>query len=450
MRFLTQTRHIQAYLNTPIANVPLVLFRICWGFLLLVEAWGALGTGWVKRVMVEEPYPFPFIDFEWLLYLSGPWMYFHYFLMGLAGIGIMLGWRYRLSAGIWLILWACTYFMQKIHYNNHYYLMLLLSAWMLVIPAHASYSLDSRAHRVRPADYMPRWIWLFFIIQITIVYTFAAVAKLYPGWLEGDYIRIMLASGVRTATTSHYQAFIISLLEWPPLVYFLVYGGILFDALIAPALMYRKTRMLAFVLSCVFHLFNSLVLQIGIFPYLALALCLFFFPAEQLQTLIPSKWRRKEASIPVAFQTKPWILWCLGLYFIWQLYLPLRHWTIPGDVLITEEGHRLSWRMKLRSKCGQGSIRVYDAESNEQMDVNHYEYLSPSSHRLMLSRSDFIWQYARYLEKCYREKGVKDIKVYADIFIEINGNNTKIQLTDPNKDLTEEKWNRFGHEAWLK
>ncbi|WP_316930169.1 HTTM domain-containing protein [Leeuwenhoekiella sp. MAR_2009_132] len=35
-----------------------------------------------------------------------------------------------------------------------------------------------------------------------------------------------------------------------------------------------------------------------------------------------------------------------------QLELPLRHWIIKDDVLWTEEGHRLSWRMMLRSKGG--------------------------------------------------------------------------------------------------
>jgi vitamin K-dependent gamma-carboxylase len=439
-----------AYLDTPISNLPLVLFRIFWGFLMMVEAWGALGTGWVKKLLVDEPYPFPFIDFEWLLYLAGPWMYFHYFLMGLAGIGIMLGWRYRLSAAVWLLLWACVYFMQKIHYNNHYYLMLLLSAWMLVLPAQAAYSIDVRAKRTPQQHFIPRWIVLFFVLQITIVYTYAAAAKLYPGWLEGDYVRIMLASGVRSAIDSHYPAFIIPILEWPPLVYVLVYGGLFFDALIAPALMFRQTRLLAFVLSCVFHLFNSLVLQIGIFPYLAIALCVFFFPKEHLINLIPEKWRSTNPIVPPTFHTKPWLLMAIGIYFLWQLYLPLRHWTIPGDVLITEEGHRLSWRMKLRSKAGQGSFRVLDAETNERIEINPFDYLSPASYRLMLVRPDFIWQYAQYLEKDFQQKGIPDIKVYANISVELNGSKNKIQLTDPSVDLTEVEWNRFGHEAWLK
>ena len=47
----------------------------------------------------------------------------------------------------------------------------------------------------------------------------------------------------------------------------------------------------------------------------------------------------------------------LLIHFVVQLALPLRHHFIQGDVLWTEEGHRLSWRMMLRTR--QGSIQFF-------------------------------------------------------------------------------------------
>ena len=47
----------------------------------------------------------------------------------------------------------------------------------------------------------------------------------------------------------------------------------------------------------------------------------------------------------------------LLVYFIFQIGLPIRHWMIQDDVLWTEEGHRMSWRMMLRSKSGTLTVR---------------------------------------------------------------------------------------------
>lgn len=42
----------------------------------------------------------------------------------------------------------------------------------------------------------------------------------------------------------------------------------------------------------------------------------------------------------------------LAVFVAIQIGMPLRHHLDPGDVAWTEEGHRYSWRMKLRSKSG--------------------------------------------------------------------------------------------------
>jgi ABC-type siderophore export system fused ATPase/permease subunit len=67
------------------------------------------------------------------------------------------------------------------------------------------------------------------------------------------------------------------------LPYFISYSSIAFDLLIVLALLWRKTRLLAVIASCVFHLFNSSVFQIGIFPYLSLAAILFFILKKPIE-----------------------------------------------------------------------------------------------------------------------------------------------------------------------
>ena len=106
-----------------IDNAPLIIFRIFFGLLLAAESFGAIATGWVRRVFVDAQFTFSHIGMEWLQPLPGNGMYFYFVVMGISGILVMLGYRYRLSLLTFTILWAGVYFMQKSSYNNHYYLL---------------------------------------------------------------------------------------------------------------------------------------------------------------------------------------------------------------------------------------------------------------------------------------------------------------------------------------
>ena len=83
---------------------------------------------------------------------------------------------------------------------------------------------------------------------------------------------------------------------------------------------------------------------------MSLAFCLFFFEPKTIRDIFLKKkllYEGNEMSIPK--MRNPFVV-LLSVYFIIQLALPLRHWFIQDDVLWTEEGHRLSWRMMLRAK----------------------------------------------------------------------------------------------------
>ena len=124
----------------PVDNIGLVLWRIVFGLLIALESFGALITGWVKEVLIEPTFTFSFIGFEWLQPLPGWGMYAYYTLMGLSGLAIMFGYRYRWSMLLFALLWTGSYLMQKSAYNNHYYLLCLLSWLMVFLPGAKSVS----------------------------------------------------------------------------------------------------------------------------------------------------------------------------------------------------------------------------------------------------------------------------------------------------------------------
>ena len=185
---------ISKLLFSRIDNSPLVAFRILFGILISLESFGAILTGWVRRTMVEPDFTFSFIGFEWLQPLPGSGMYFYFAFMGLMGIFVSLGYRYRLSMIVFTLLWTGSYLMQKTAYNNHYYLLVLISSIMCFLPAHRAYSLDSRKYPELRKDDMPALVKWGIIAQLFIVYTFAAIAKLYTDWLDFSFISQLMES----------------------------------------------------------------------------------------------------------------------------------------------------------------------------------------------------------------------------------------------------------------
>ncbi len=438
-------KKLATHLFQPIDNSPLVVFRIFFGLLICLEAWGAILTGWVKKAFITPDFTFPFIEFSWLQPLPGNWMYVYYIVMGTAGLLVMLGWYYKFGIGLYTVLWAGAYFMQKTNYNNHYYLLLILLLAMCIVPANRYASLDVKRKPEIQSLTCPRWcVWLF-ITQITIVYFYASIAKIHPDWIEGKPISIMFAN--------KQNYFLIgSLLQKEWLQSIVVYGGILFDGLVVPGLLWRKTRKYAFALSIPFHLFNSIVFQVGIFPYLALAWTLFFYPPEVSRKLFlnnrPALSEDYEPRHTAEYKVNRVIIGVLIIHFAIQILLPLRHHYFKSNVLWTEEGHRLAWRMMLRVKRGDIKFTIKNKDGHEEWEVKPTEYVTYKQASFIAYKPDFLWQFVQILKKDYTDKGYPDIEIYAKGKISVNGDK-KQALYDPKVDLAKVRWHPWKHAEWL-
>ena len=432
---------LDRWLFKRIDNSALVVFRIIFGLLIFLESAGAIFTGWVHKTLIEPEFTFNFIGFDFLQPLPGNGMYLYFAIMAVCGLLVMLGYRYRLSLAVFTLLWTGVYLMQKASYNNHYYLLMLLCMLMLVLPAHRYASLDVKRDPSLQRLWMYRWNAWLIILQVWVVYTYASVAKWYPDWVDLTVpARLMKAR-------AHYP--LVGEMLQEPWAHVAIAGfGILFDFLIVPLLLWKRTRLFAFVASVFFHLFNSFVFHIGIFPYLSLGFTLFFFEPETIRRIFL---RKKPAYTAGEVVVPPYRRWLLGLgvvYFAVQLFLPLRHWFIPGDVLWTEEGHRLSWRMMLRTKSGYIRFRVVDRDTGEEFMVHPGNRLSGKQKGIIATKPDVIWQFARRLKKEYALQG-RDVSVYADRSgVSVNGRPTQ-PLIDPEADLANETWYLWRHQPWI-
>lgn len=428
------------FLFKHIDNSGLVVFRVIFGLLCFTEAVGAIFTGWIKHTFITPKFNFNFIGFDWLQPLPGNWMYAYYAIMGIFGIGIMLGYKYKTSTFLYAIMWAGVYFMQKASYNNHYYFLLLLCGIMFIMPANRYASIDVKLNPKLKRLSMPQWCKWIFVLQLLILYTYASIAKLYPDWLDLSFPKLLLER------VKNYPL-IGGLLRQNFMPYLICYGGILYDGLIIPLLLIKQTRKYAFFASIGFHMFNSIVLQVGIFPYLSLAFFLFFFEPKTIRNIFLKNkpiYTDSEVIIP----TYKTALISLGsIYFIIQLLLPIRHHFIEDNVLWTEEGHRLSWRMMLRAKQGVAHYKVVNKQTNLITRIKLSDYVSKNQINIVSTKPDVIWQFAQRLKKEFNEKG-EDVAVYVDCKVSVN-NKPYQKLIDPTVDLASVKWNPFSHSEWL-
>src|SRR5690606_21313606 len=178
----------------------------------------------IRRTLVETPLTFNFIGFDFLQYLQGPAMYYCFVVMGIFGIFVMLGYKYRFSMIVYAIMWTAVYLMQKSSYNNHYYLMMLLCWIIAFLPANRWFSLDAKINPEIKSPAMSRWILLILIRQVWIVYTFASVAKMYPDWLDASMAALLMRGRID-------YWLIGDLLQQSWVHWTIAYTGILFDLL---------------------------------------------------------------------------------------------------------------------------------------------------------------------------------------------------------------------------
>ncbi len=431
---------LNQFLFKRIDNAQLIVFRIFYGLLVCAECFGAILTGWVEKTFINPKFTFSFIGFEWLQPLPGNGMYVYFFIMGLCGVLITFGYKYRYSALTFAVMWAGVYLMQKTSYNNHYYLLMLLAFIMAFLPANRSFSMDVKLNPSLQKDSMFNYIRWLIILQLFIVYTYAALAKLYGDWLDFSIIEILMASKE--------EYFLVGeVLQQKWIHQIIAVFGILFDLLVIPALLFKPTRKIAFGLAIFFHLFNSFIFRIGIFPYLSIAFCVFFFETKTIRNLFLT---RKNVDITQRNnhpKKHKWILGVLTLYFAVQLVLPVRHYFIKDDVLWTEEGHRLSWRMMLRSRVGSIRVFVEDKTTGNREQIKLDDYLTKKQKRKVACYPDFTWQFAQHLKEESAKQG-KDIGVF--VINKVRVNKSKYQeFIDPNVDLANVPWKHFSHNEWI-
>ena len=184
----------------------------------------------------------------------------------------------RRSAALLCIGLVTLFLMERGIYLNHAYLYCLFAGLLAVVPADRAASLDVAHGRVAPSATAPLWsLWLL-RFQMAVVYAYAGIAKLDPDWRAGRPMHVWL-------TDRAWYPLIGSLLESKSFALALSWGGLCFDLLIIPALLWRRTRIPALLLAIAFHSMNTILFGVGTFPWFSLVATSLFLSPELFRRL---------------------------------------------------------------------------------------------------------------------------------------------------------------------
>ncbi|TDU70901.1 vitamin K-dependent gamma-carboxylase-like protein [Prosthecobacter fusiformis] len=435
------SQRLHAFLFSPVHIAWLVIFRIAFGGIMLWEVWRYFAMDRIRRYYIEPHFHFTYYGFEWVKPWEGDGMYHHFYALGALSICILFGLYYRLATTLFFLGFTYVFLLDQTQHLNHFYLVSLISFLLIFVPAHRAFSLDAWRMPKLHTTTVPGWsLWLL-RAQIGLVYFFGGIAKMGPDWLAGEPMRSWLAARMDFPVIGPY-------FQDERVVAGFVYGGLLLDLLVVPALLWKRTRIWAFLAAVAFHLLNARLFSIGIFPWFMLCATLIFFPADLPRRIWQSVLGKKSpASSPLlSMTTSPWTrsqhvtAVLLAAYFLVQILMPLRHWLYPGNVDWTEEGHRFSWHMKLRSKDAQATFLVTDLRNGHITEVYPGEYLTERQCGKMANRPDMILQFAHYLAEQLKRQDYEKVEVRAHIMASLNGRKPQL-LVDPTVDLSREPRN---------
>ncbi|KAI8039139.1 vitamin K-dependent gamma-carboxylase [Drosophila gunungcola] len=437
--------HFTSWLQRPVDGSALGIFRLLYGAAMLIDIAEERGGGQMD-VRFGEPLHCHFPLFNGMRALAYPLMGCVYLSMWLGAWGIMLGYRFRISCLAFLVAYWYIFLLDKPTWNNHSYLFGLVGILLLFTQAECYCSLDNWLNP-RRSRCIPYWNYFIIKFQFFVLYMYAGLKKFSLEWL----------SGYAMSNLSHHWVFApFRQVIDPDLIDLLIvhWFTAFFDLSIAFFMTIEKTRLLVTPFMLSFHLMNSRLFVIGMFPWVCLAEVPLFFSFD---------WPRRISGGPKTSLPQPpdaskevpqlgilaRVRTCLILgYCGLQLFLPYSHFITKGYNNWTNGLYGYSWDMMVHSyDTLQTSIQVVENESGQVHNLNPYAF---TEYDRWTKYADMAVQYARCIEENIRvsqPEMAKNISIYFDIWCSMNGRFQQRSF-DPRVNLLRANWSPFESTSW--
>ncbi len=263
---------VQTLLGKPLDAAGLAYFRVAFGAIMAWEMWRFLDPahGWVDAYYTGKDFYFAYWPFTFVKPFPEPWIHLAFVATMVVAAMFAAGLFYRFAAPAMFLGLTYIFLLEKARYLNHFYLIVLIAFLMIWLPAHRCFSLDARRRPALRSDTVPAWTIYLLMFQVGVPYFFGGVAKLNADWLAGEPLRAWLAARTDFPLLGR-------LFEVEPVVWAMTFGALALDLFVVFFLLHRKTRVFAYAAALAFHLMNSRLFGIGVFPWTMIAATAIFF-----------------------------------------------------------------------------------------------------------------------------------------------------------------------------
>ncbi|WP_027078610.1 HTTM domain-containing protein [Maribacter antarcticus] len=436
------------YLQHPEKAAPLAVFRILFGGLMIFSTLRFVSQGWVNKYYIEPSFHFKYYGFEFVT-AFGQYTYILYAITLLSAIGIALGYKYKTATILFFLSFTYCELIDKTYYLNHYYFVSIIGFLLIFLPANCYFSIDAYRNSKIAFRKIPRYNIFVIQLMLCVVYFYAGLAKINTDWLfKAMPLQIWLPS-------RYYLPVLGDLFQKEWMHYAMSWFGMLYDLAIPFLLLFKRTRVFGFVMVVIFHVLTRVLFPIGIFPYVMICATLIFFDASFHEKIISFfrrlfkiKFVENNTALYLIPNVKKKLLATLFItFFTFQLVLPFRYMVYPDELFWTEEGYRYSWRVMLIEKGGYVQYKIVNPKTGNWFYVDHNKFLTEYQQKQLRTQADLILEFAHFLEKHYKEKGIINPEVYVESYIALNGRLSQ-QFVNPTVDLTKVN-ESFSHKDWL-
>jgi len=98
-------------------------------------------------------------------------------------------------------------------------------------------------------------------------------------------------------------------------------------------------------------------------------------------------------------------------------------------------------------KAGFANFKIVDGKTKKFFYVDNKDFLTSFQEKQMSFQPDFILEYAHYLGDHFKSQGHKNIQVFVESYVALNGRLSAIFI-NPKIDLYQQK-ESFKHKDWI-
>lgn len=435
----------------------LAIFRIVTGVLIVFEGFRLLKYR-------EFYFEFPEVLFKWdLLHwipkFPEPVILVLAILLMLFGVFVLVGLKYRVAIITSLVIYAYFFFVTASYYNSHAYLFMLVLFLMSFNDADNFLSIKQKHknNNFFNDQGIPIWQLNAIAAQIIIVLFYSGIAKLNLDWLSGETVKSIVQSNSSDVFNKLFNNTLAHLvITYFSLIYFLLIGWFLIN---------KKFKLVGVILIVFVQLVNLFFIKNGITTYILLGSVVIFLRPDIIDwvksTIQKPKFLFDKATYTSLFsndesnkiaQNKVDISQLMRsfiiVFFALQMFLPIRHYLIKGNVDYTGEGLMFSWRMNSFYKSmvmfkvlvkDEATGKTYNCPLQINTLQSFYLLYQPSSLKYL----------AEYIAE-NRFPNIEKEDLYISFFLASRLNtHTAGFLIDYESNLLEQKNKYFSHNKWI-